>query len=546
MKSSRSRLLALVIVAVAAFALLAHARVFDFLCDDTFITLRFSRNLARWGEPIYNSGEKVEGYTSFVWMALVALGVKFGMLAEDAVKIVGAASGVLLVASTWLLWKRVEPTRIGTGVLVLAGVVVSAPIAGWTLGGLETPLFAAMVALSIAQGAYACTRGGARSMAGVGLLLAITTLVRPEGAALFGVVGLIALALGRKRRGVWLRLAALVAGYLVVMLPFEAWRLKYYGYPLPNTFYVKTSGSGSLWPSGIKYIQLCIREMGEPLTQILIGALFVPARTLAFDPDHRSQVRRAALWMSRLFVLLLIPYIASVGGDFLDLYRFVAPIVPLIAVGVGAACVRVAMLWRPGMPRVAIAISLVGVTLVPHAWRQIVLGQRARNVHDSRREKASVEPLGWTRLYAQQWAATGRWIHAHAKPGDWMVTGAAGAMPYYADINNVDVLGLCDAWVAHNGNVIGTRPGHQREASKEYFLSKRPVWVIFSDHIEPTNKLPKRDQDWESKGYTWIVATIDEKYGAPKPFYHYFLVRTDRAAQLVGEEGVQTAIGLPE
>jgi hypothetical protein len=450
------------------------------------------------------------------------------------------------MASTWLLWKRVEPTRNVVGLLVLAGVAVSAPIAAWTLGGLETPMFVAMVALSIAQGAHACIRGTAKSMAAVGVLLAITTLVRPEGAALFGVVGIVSFAFTRKRSGGWLRLFALAGGYFVIMLPFEAWRLKYYGYPLPNTFYVKTSGNGSLWPSGIKYVQLCIREMGEPLTQILLGALFIPARTMPFDPDNRSRVRRAALWMARLFVLILLPYVMSVGGDFLDLYRFLAPIFPLAAVGVGAASIRVAQLWRPGMPRIAIAISLIGVTLVPHAWRQLVLGERARRLNEPRRQNLSIEPIGWTRQYAQRWAATGRWIHAHAKNGDWMVTGAAGAMPYYADINNVDVLGLCDEWVAHNGNLIGNRPGHQREASKDYFLSKRPVWVIFADHIEPQDKPPKHDEDWEKRGYTWIVATIDEKYGAPKTFYHYFLVRTDRAAQLIGEEGVQTAIGMPE
>src|SRR5207237_879895 len=51
-------------VLVFATGLVLHARVFDFFCDDAFITLRYSKNFATTGSPIYNFGEKVEGYTS--------------------------------------------------------------------------------------------------------------------------------------------------------------------------------------------------------------------------------------------------------------------------------------------------------------------------------------------------------------------------------------------------------------------------------------------------------------------------------------------------
>ena len=549
MTRAEGRLYALAAIAVASLALLAHARTYDFVCDDAFITLRFARNFAATGAPVYNIGERVEGYTSFLWMALTALEMRLGLGPERAVLLLGSASGVFIMAATWLLWRRVEPTRRAAGVLVLASVAVSAPVAAWTLGGLETPLFVALVTLSIALAARAAIHGRAASGFGVGLVLAAATLARPEGAALTAIVTVVCAVFARKRRGGLVMVAALVVGWLVVMGPFEAWRWRYYGFPLPNTFYVKTSGGGGLFANGIKYIQLCLREMGEPLTQILILALFVPARTLAMDTDGRSRVRCAALWMMRGFVLLLIPYVASVGGDFLDLYRFLAPMFPLVAVAVGHAILRIIGLWRPGLPRVAAAISILGVTLAPHAWRQLAVGERARHVNEPRRERLSIEPIGWTRLYALRWAATGRWIAAHAQPGDWMVTGAAGAMPFYAgrEVNNLDTLGLCDAWVSHHGNVIGTRPGHQREATEEYMLSKKPVFLLFGDHIELQNKPPRRDNGWENKGYVWVVATVDaDRYGAPNTFFHYMLVRIDRAQKMIDADDVQTALGMPE
>lgn len=540
--------LSLLVVAAASAGLLYHARVFDFICDDTFITLRFSRNLALYGAPVYNMGDKVEGYTSALWMVLVALGMKLGASAETSVRALGAASGVALMASTWMLWRRVEPTRWAAGAFVLAGLAVSAPVAAWTLGGLETPLFATLVTLSIALAARTAVRGTWKGGLVVGLALAAATLTRPEGAALTAIVTFISLLFARKRRGGIKTIAGIVVAYLAVMGPFEWWRWSYYGYPLPNTFYVKTSGSG-LFAEGIRYIRLCLNETGEPLTQILLVGLFVPARMLPFDHEARSHVRRAALWMCRVFVVLLLPYVASVGGDFLDLYRFLVPMFPLVFVGVAHASCRLVRRWPPGRARVVAAACVLGVTLGPHAWRQLVVGARARQLNDPRRERASVEPIGWTRLYSQRWSATGRWIHAHAEPGDWMVTGAAGAMPFYAgaEVKNLDVLGLCDAWVSHNGKIIGSRPGHQREATEEYMLSKRPVFIFFTDHIETSFKLPKRDKNWENKGYVWTVAKVDaEKYGAPKTFYHYFLMRIDRAQKLMTSEDIQTALGLPE
>src|SRR5947209_609632 len=105
----RARLFGLVVVALSSLGLILHARVFDFVCDDAFITLRFARNFARMASPIYNVGEHVEGYTSFTWMALCAGFMRAGLEAGPAAQLLGALSGVLIMASTWLLWNRVEP-----------------------------------------------------------------------------------------------------------------------------------------------------------------------------------------------------------------------------------------------------------------------------------------------------------------------------------------------------------------------------------------------------------------------------------------------------
>ena len=129
------------LVVVASVILVAHARSYDFFCDDAFIAVRYAQQLAAHGAPVYNLGERVEGYTSPLWMALIAAGFLLHAAPVACTHALGAASGVLLVLALWRLWHRVEPAAPWTGAALLLAVAITAPVAAWTLGGLETPLF---------------------------------------------------------------------------------------------------------------------------------------------------------------------------------------------------------------------------------------------------------------------------------------------------------------------------------------------------------------------------------------------------------------------
>ena len=49
-----------------------HALFFNFLNDDAFISFRYADNLVRNGELVFNPGERVEGYTNFLWTMMMA------------------------------------------------------------------------------------------------------------------------------------------------------------------------------------------------------------------------------------------------------------------------------------------------------------------------------------------------------------------------------------------------------------------------------------------------------------------------------------------
>jgi arabinofuranosyltransferase len=525
------------VVLAASGLLIALALGFDFFCDDAFIVLRYAENFARHGAPVYNLGERVEGYTSFTWLLLATAGSLAGLPLPSFMQWVGAASGVAMLAATWAVWRRLHADRPWFGAVVLVALALSAPVAAWTMSGLETPLFTALVTAAFALAIDLTREPSARRAASLGLLLGVATLTRPEGALVAGVVGLVIACLHGRGRAQRRALAGVALCFILVVGAHLVWRVGYYGYPLPNTFYVKASGdTGLLRLRGLRYVLLAGRELGALLVVAISLGLLGAGRAAA---DRSSDGRRLLCWIGRLLIPSYVLYVIAVGGDFLDLYRFFVPILPL-----GLLLAGCALAERAGSVARPVAIAAAIASLGWHGVHQHALAQRAKQVVEPARAKHGIEPLGWTRLYALRWAALGRWIALHARPGDGMAVGAAGAMPYYAGIANLDTFGLCDAWVAHHAPIVGNRPGHQRFAPDSYILSKRPAFLLIGNDYSSDQPRPlRRGGRWVERGYVWAEARIDaDRFGAPRDFYHYLLIRRDRAEQAAGSAFLRIAL----
>ena len=103
---------------------LLQARAWAFLCDDAFISFRYAVNLAHAGALEYNVGERVEGYTNFLWVVLLGLGEALGLAPHrlaPALTVLGAAG--LIVAAVLLLrgLRRRRGRRWGVGDLAPRG-----------------------------------------------------------------------------------------------------------------------------------------------------------------------------------------------------------------------------------------------------------------------------------------------------------------------------------------------------------------------------------------------------------------------------------------
>ncbi|MCR1795473.1 hypothetical protein K0V43_18055, partial [Leptospira sp. id769339] len=74
-----------------------------FLQDDAFITFRYSENFVNGFGIVFNIGEYLEGYTNFLWMLFVSLGILFKQAPENF----SIQLGLFFYSGSLLVWYRI-------------------------------------------------------------------------------------------------------------------------------------------------------------------------------------------------------------------------------------------------------------------------------------------------------------------------------------------------------------------------------------------------------------------------------------------------------
>ena len=459
--------------ALIALAVLgALARVFTL--DDAFISFRYAENFANGHGLVFNPGERVEGYTNFLWVLLLS---PFARLEADLVLVssvlgIGFFTGsLLLVASVSEHQRRLRegseasPLAGRLPSLALVGCACNSTFLSFATGGLETSLFTFLGLLALLLLNRAWTTPDPRTVALFALTGVALAMTRPDGILIFALFGCSLLLAVRRALGTWRPVLLLGGIVLSTWLPYFLWRWNYYGWPFPNTFYAKNASDWQ-FERGVLYLQAFLASYPYVCVAIpLVVLSLVPRLRERFLPGLREQSGRPLFWTLALTVGLFMFYVAKVGGDFME-YRFMAPLLPMIF-----------LLLELG----------VGATRVPTPW-VLVLGAAYSLTFVFHRPVLAPEPLmepvdGLAmHIEFQGWDEQGRRLRRLLPPGTVIATTAAGAIPYYAKLPTIDMLGLTDEFIAHLPMPCTSEVtiGHCKFAPESY-LRERKVNLI----IEP-------------------------------------------------------------
>jgi len=441
--------------------------------DDAFITFRYAANLADGHGLVFNIGDRVEGYSNFLWNVLLAASGSIGCDIVLTGKLLSLIFACLAVVLTWVCARMVATQREWPPGLAWVPPLMLALYPGWSYwayGGLESTMLACLILLFLLFGSSDISR--LKNLIPTILFGLLATLTRWEVVLLWPVVALPHFFNKTPEgKSYKLRTCTLLFLLAVGFGVYFIWRAWYYGELLPNTFYAKANSGiwDRLIPWGLNYTGELAIFWWVPLSMIL---WFSNCR------QRLSLVLGASL-------LIYIGYVTWTGGDHFAWLRFYMPILPIAAlmltevIHVISGC-SVKHASRAGLHQVFVGGAVI-LICIGSAYR---IDYRSAQVHHS---------------YVRWWRQVGPWSRDAFPDQYCLAVIPAGAIPYYSRHSILDLMGLTDYETAHFGDTdMSEAPGHQK-SSIATVLRRKPeiIWgeaLAFSDEPSPELLLQKTNR----------------------------------------------------
>lgn len=330
---------------------------------------------------------------------------------ETASRVLGLLFGL---GTLWLSYRLAQTVSENSGspfpAVVPLLVALTPAWLMWMMSGLEIALHGFLLVAAV----LAITMQGTRRAVAMAVSLAGLVLSRPEGFGL-AVVYLFVLWMLRKQHQELGRkdMVASTVAVIATLAAVTVCRVVYYGYPLPNTVYAKFS---TLFPSA---------------AQVGLWLIYsIPFLVIAVIAIRRTWRKPASFPLVVAFVLDIAQTVVvlPVNPVMHFLHRYTIAFVPLLVLAVPVALTHLshrAMRWG------WVAILILGAWLLQN-WPGVM---RYRAADDFLRERGLcvVDVLQKLPLRAR------------------IALVDSGRIPYWTDLPAIDLWGLCDRRIGHEG-----------------------------------------------------------------------------------------------
>ena len=460
-------------VLVASLVLVAHQAFYyqdlgKDAVDDAYISFRYAENLVKGNGLVFNAGERVEGYTNFLWTVLLALFMRLGASPSTASILLGGAFGVATLLLGYQFCRLEWPHRPLVAAIAMISLAVDGSFALWAVSGMETSMFAFLVlaAVTCHVWEWKTDRPGFVS----GAVVALAAMTRPEGLLVF-VVLMAHQVLARlivQRRLVAAADVAKAGTFVALYLPYYLWRYYYYGFLLPNTFYAKVA-------------------VGDAMAQIRRGLVHTAAfgrlrfgwllPLIAAVPVVK---RKISFWLTACLgvVLTYMAYITYVGGDW-SVGRFFVPILPLSYVLVATGLVELYDTAKGWLSRRAVSSRAMRA----FQWSAVACLLLGLAVFFNFSSLEGEHKLFIARFQAAKATharvAMGKWLRDNVPADTYIAVDAAGQIPYYSGLRALDMFGVNDVHTAHiEVEKMGEGvPGHEK-FDFDYIMWRQPDLIV--------------------------------------------------------------------
>jgi hypothetical protein len=307
--------------------------------DDANIFFVYARNLASGHGFVYNiGGQRVEGFSSLLWTLICAVVFSFSDRPESILILInilvvslGITAALSYIQSYFVSQRDSHLAKYFWPLLFLILLATSPTYMLWnTITLMENPIWNTLLLLGtilvISDAALS------RNVNSVFIpLAALLLLTRPESLAwvsVFTGILLLRKALRRGiRRALW-EMVPVVLSLVMIVASLTVFRLWYFGYPLPNTYYAKVSPSVFYNLSrGIPYIVKYF--ISNPIVSVSILAAILAGIHVILLLVERKFTDNGQIFLPGLVAVgLLAPVIT--GGDHFSSFRFYQGIYPIL------------------------------------------------------------------------------------------------------------------------------------------------------------------------------------------------------------------------
>jgi arabinofuranosyltransferase len=437
------------------------------------ISFRYASNVLDGHGPVFNAGERVQGFTHPLWLVFLTAGLAIAREPLYIVVALGGALTAITIAAVVLLIFRLAAADVAkAGAVALVWVLALVSSQSWLdfqTGGLENPLTHLLLAMVVIE----VFRSTGPRLFVLTLLASLLWLTRPDSAFLLAPLGaVVAFECWRTRQ------------YLpfLGLAPALAWLLlarAYYGDFLPNTADAKV-GVYESWrvaaEQGLAYVNDWAQH--EPLpAAFALGAIALVLATA------RGAYQGALL----AGALVYAGYVVFIGGDYMR-GRFMLPFY-FTVVTLGAASLAAHPLQVPVRKAASLGLAALAMFAFFDWSRPPRDGEMsARGISnerlfyegfslDSYLETGELTYVFYTRQFVEDLKA-----YAEHCGGLTLHTATVGFIGYYAgpEVTIVDTVGLNDEYIANlpRENLAWSppRPGHPlKYIPVSYLASKQDI-----------------------------------------------------------------------
>jgi len=418
-----------------------------FLIDDSFIGFRYARNLYNGAGLVFNADERVEGYTSFLWVMLSYPSFWLGIEPITFVQMISVAAQTITLWLVYLLG-NIPSRPVHRALIAPLFLAFQVSFLTFPMTGMDTTFFTMLVTLAVLlyQRDFHKSRIGSWVMGGVLLSIGLT---RFDGLALVFILISYKLLIDREVKET-------IPGLIIFLIGiglYNLWRFSYYHALLPNTFYAKVAFLNHQFIGGLKYL-LSFASAGSQFVLILAVVPFVLGRA--------SKPIRFVAWVVCGHLL----YVVAVGGDWMPYFRFILPVLPLLF-----------LLMQEGIWTV---YDLAKSTIQQHRSNQllavfllmILFGFNFLPVY---RDRNFSQQISGALFHPEDARIIGTHLNKML-PSDYVVAIEwAGIVPFYVQHPVLDIFGLNDRDIITQ-NFPGARMG--RSITAEYLASRNPHAVV--------------------------------------------------------------------